>query len=97
MLTVYVFSDANLMEESLNLMDRKSHITGHVVSIYGFVAEPLSGNTVGSMIQSYTPTYEIFFHLSISGIFHSNDNAFEDKRDVVSLLFSSFCYKNNRV
>lgn len=96
-LTIHMFIYDNLLEESLNLIGRKSYSTGYVINKYGFITDSRSVNTVGSMIQSYIPIYKTFLHLNISGIFCSNNDAFEDKMAVISILFSSFCYKNNRV
>ena len=38
-LTIHVFIDDNLLEESLNLMGSKSHSTGYTVNKYGFITD----------------------------------------------------------
>lgn len=86
-LTIHVFIDDNLLEESLNSMGRKSHITGYATNKCGFITDASSVDTIGSMIQSYEPIYKTFVRLSIPGIFYRNNDAFEDKMDVISLLF----------
>lgn len=49
-LTIHVFTDDNLLEESLNSMCRKSHIAGYAINKHGFITDSLSVDTVGGMI-----------------------------------------------